>query len=526
MKNIFKISLLALMTLTGVVACGQTNNSSGDFLFPSIDMENHEHVYDQEVASAAYRSEGNSCGSAAKYYYSCICGAKGEETFTYGEAKAHEYQLIISGNYKTKYLTGERVSTENMVAKLICTNQDSEFEIDNKDLILPKDGLTKGTKSCDISYEKDGQSYSTSIAVTVDSYRVSNVDLVAREGRMYYQVSGEYGEGYKEVLERARLSLTVYNDYFEIGKKHPTCTPAGTGETYGSWLVEIDITDINPTNNIGAKQSKNVYWPHFFIEDDKGVMQNTDLTFPEMDEYISKKLDENSKDTYQIYKYYQSTKKIYNPVVGKLCTESVPTTQYYYSTESDELPAVGSTYTLNGKSYTAGEAMYMFTEADINEVEGAARITLSGKLRGFASADQFIKVAKFYFHTYSYTTKESDSTTHTYSGNHTFIFGDIAADVEKGTFYMNVEASGMGLSLLSATGSTTGDGTATSKSGSYYFRSFSNTTGEGDIRIMSTKNHNKSVTVEGRKYTLYCNKDGGSEYQNVWGCIGFGIDKA
>ena len=44
---------------------------------------------------------------------------------------------------------------------------------------------------------------------------------------------------------------------------------------------------------------------------------------------------------------------------------------------------------------------------------------------------------------------------------------------------------------------------------------------------MSTKNHNKSVIVEGKKYTLYCNKDGSaSDYLNAWCCVGFGVDKA
>ena len=49
----------------------------------------------------------------------------------------------------------------------------------------------------------------------------------------------------------------------------------------------------------------------------------------------------------------------------------------------------------------------------------------------------------------------------------------------------------------------------------------------GDKNLISTKNHNKSVAVDGKKYTLYCNKDGSaSDYLNAWCCVGFGVDKA
>jgi len=51
--------------------------------------ENGRHVYDQEVAEGKYSAEPADCTNAATYYYSCLCGAKGTETFSYGEAKGH-----------------------------------------------------------------------------------------------------------------------------------------------------------------------------------------------------------------------------------------------------------------------------------------------------------------------------------------------------------------------------------------------------------------------------------------------------
>ena len=44
-----------------------------------------EHNYDQEVAKDAYLAEGATSAAAAKYYKTCECGAKGTETFSYGD---------------------------------------------------------------------------------------------------------------------------------------------------------------------------------------------------------------------------------------------------------------------------------------------------------------------------------------------------------------------------------------------------------------------------------------------------------
>lgn len=531
---IFNLSIFSLMSLMMVAGCGVTVNHQDimppeSIPFSSIDMENHEHVFDQEVAIARYRCEGTTCGQAATYYKSCICGEKGTETFTVGNSAAHSYQLVIEGEYQTNYLIGEKVNTKNMQAKLVCTEQDDEQIIETENLIVSSEGLKKEDKSIEVACEYEGQKYTKSIPVTVEAYRINAVNLDARNGRMYYQVLGDYGNGYKEIIERARLSFTVWKDYFEIGKVNPVCSPSNEGN-HGSWTAEIDITDICPTNEIGAKLSRNVYWPHFFIENENGVMENKDLTFPEMDEYITKKIDENSKETYHIYKYYESNKKIYIPTVGKICEESLPDAQYFYSTTQDELPAVGETYVKGNTTYTASETIYMINEADILKVEDRAVIRFYGKLRGFETEHQFIRstalILRYYYKTSSTTYgKIIDS----FAGNQMYFFGAYDVDIENGTFTMDVEISQMGFDFMSTTGSVDGDGVNASRSGVRYFRMHEDnpTKGSGDMKIMSTKNHNKSVTIGGKKYTLYCNKDGSSsDYLDVWGCVGFGVDKA
>ncbi len=45
----------------------------------------NEHVYDQQVATQEYLKYKADCTSHAAYYYSCVCGKKGEATFAAGE---------------------------------------------------------------------------------------------------------------------------------------------------------------------------------------------------------------------------------------------------------------------------------------------------------------------------------------------------------------------------------------------------------------------------------------------------------
>ena len=50
-----------------------------------------EHVFDQQNTDAKYLKAAATCTSPAEYYYSCICGQVGTETFLYGEAKGHTF---------------------------------------------------------------------------------------------------------------------------------------------------------------------------------------------------------------------------------------------------------------------------------------------------------------------------------------------------------------------------------------------------------------------------------------------------
>jgi len=52
-----------------------------------------EHNFNQQVATAVYLATEANCTDKATYYYSCVCGAKGTQTFEYGPTASHDYEV-------------------------------------------------------------------------------------------------------------------------------------------------------------------------------------------------------------------------------------------------------------------------------------------------------------------------------------------------------------------------------------------------------------------------------------------------
>jgi hypothetical protein len=59
------------------------------------------HTYDQQVTSDTYLASAANCTEPAEYYYSCICGAKGTETFTDGTPEGHKWSNWASNGDDT-----------------------------------------------------------------------------------------------------------------------------------------------------------------------------------------------------------------------------------------------------------------------------------------------------------------------------------------------------------------------------------------------------------------------------------------
>ena len=60
-----------------------------------------EHTFDQQVVSDAYLASAATPDSPARYYYSCLCGEKGTETFAYGEPAGHTFspEWTVNADY-------------------------------------------------------------------------------------------------------------------------------------------------------------------------------------------------------------------------------------------------------------------------------------------------------------------------------------------------------------------------------------------------------------------------------------------
>lgn len=76
---------------TAGIALGGKTPSSSNSSSSSSSGNQHTHVYNQEVAESKYLQADATCTSPATYYKSCVCGEKGTEAFTYGEALEHPY---------------------------------------------------------------------------------------------------------------------------------------------------------------------------------------------------------------------------------------------------------------------------------------------------------------------------------------------------------------------------------------------------------------------------------------------------
>ena len=83
-----EVTLQPTHTATGTVVytCTVCGAQKSETLPASAD-----HVFDQQNTDAKYLKAAATCTSPAEYYYSCICGQIGTETFLYGEAKGHTF---------------------------------------------------------------------------------------------------------------------------------------------------------------------------------------------------------------------------------------------------------------------------------------------------------------------------------------------------------------------------------------------------------------------------------------------------
>ena len=82
--------VVALFSTASVAGCSMVGGDSA-----------HKHSYVNKVAKETYLQAPATCEAEARYYYSCECGEKGENTFGYGKKAQHDFSAEIAD---AKYL--------------------------------------------------------------------------------------------------------------------------------------------------------------------------------------------------------------------------------------------------------------------------------------------------------------------------------------------------------------------------------------------------------------------------------------
>lgn len=114
-KNVFLKVLSALLSLIMLFSVGCGGNSTSE---ESGNGNGHTHVFDCKVSTEEYLKNQKNCKEAEQYYYSCECGAKGEESYKVGVKGTHNYTAEIAGE---KYLKTAATCQTQAVYYTSCT---------------------------------------------------------------------------------------------------------------------------------------------------------------------------------------------------------------------------------------------------------------------------------------------------------------------------------------------------------------------------------------------------------------------
>ncbi len=118
---------LCFATLDGNILSANALNMENYAKISSVcyDITQHVHVFDQKKTDAKYLLSGASYSSAAIYYYSCTCGEKGTDTFTYGSPLTTTAPVttvvITTCAATTKPVTTKPVTTKIVTTKAVTT---------------------------------------------------------------------------------------------------------------------------------------------------------------------------------------------------------------------------------------------------------------------------------------------------------------------------------------------------------------------------------------------------------------------
>ena len=197
---------------------GDANDNNGGNTDNNGNGQTHTHVYDEQNLSAAYVAEEATCQKAAKYYYSCDCGEKGNQTFEHGTASACKFE-----NGVCKWCgTAERAGTEGLIFTLTGNGQSymlTGYEGSAKDVYIPSTHNGKPVVNVtSYSFEENEALESVTMGSNIKyigSHAFANcINLKTVEVGCDVIEIGEYAFGWCKSLESVELpnSLTLIKD--------------------------------------------------------------------------------------------------------------------------------------------------------------------------------------------------------------------------------------------------------------------------------------------------------------------------
>ena len=171
--------------------------------------EPHTHVFDKEVPSERYLASEATEKEAAKYYKSCACGEKGNETFSYGDpvSKWDGKLLIWESDYtvdadkgflKNKGSLVESANDSNCIsnAKKFLAWFDSEFVAEGKIEI------------------KDDVERKNFLNHRIAEVSVNSADMLANLGLLQDYFAAKCIVTASEISNETSRDVYIYNDYY------------------------------------------------------------------------------------------------------------------------------------------------------------------------------------------------------------------------------------------------------------------------------------------------------------------------
>lgn len=212
--------------------------------------EEDDHAYNEEVSTEAYFNTAATCEEAATYFKSCVCGAKGTETFVSGEAKGHDdsgdwladtenenhYKLCATDGCGTKILegshTGGTALCNDKANCTICNKEYGDLADHNWSTEYSNDGLyhwykctTDGCEECNeksihVSSETDStlcKDCGSTISAAEYSHEFASGDLSLDSSKVTLN-NVEWNTSY--IFQTETTYFSYSNSQYQIGKNN------------------------------------------------------------------------------------------------------------------------------------------------------------------------------------------------------------------------------------------------------------------------------------------------------------------